>query len=300
MRPRTHSSPNGDKALRILGKLAGRNRELLVGPPSLTPGDLDGACLKVLLAFKQEAGIHLPLDDVLTVALDVLRSPQSWAYKKQAFVCLQSCFASVFSLPQRQSVEVSLLSTIASQVPLLEDGSIPVMEQYHSEPKTAWHDTVLKLLQGCVLAAQYPQLEDEAKPFLKGILTHFAMLACEQHPRRQHPLASPGPQSVDAAKHLDVIVEACAWAMCQEASTLPLLGKWMLTYLLEACVDVLGHSIHLCDLPFAAAITTVVYHSCHEHAWYRKQAGVYGLSILLDKLPSEMIRSVYEELYPSC
>jgi transformation/transcription domain-associated protein len=146
MKPRSAATQHGEKTLRILGKLAGRNREELLNAPQLDPQDLDGPCLRLLLPFDQEAGIHLPVDDLLPVALDVMRLPQPSPAKALAFQFLQVCFASVFSLPVHEDLEVSLVCCLASRVPLPQSEQVPVMVEYHAEPRTKWHETVLKLL----------------------------------------------------------------------------------------------------------------------------------------------------------
>ncbi|EDQ87449.1 uncharacterized protein MONBRDRAFT_10012 [Monosiga brevicollis MX1] len=290
MKPRSATHSHGEKALRILGKLAGRNREEAIKAPSLEPEDLDGTCLRVLLAFDQENGVHLPLDHMLPVALDVLRAPQGASYKRDAFELLKASFASVLDLESTSSPDTTLLACMANRIPLPSDDYVPILDQHHPRPRTRWHDTMLKLLQGLVLAAQDTALREEATLFLKGVLAHFALLACEQHHRRGQAAPARSEKEKSVLQHMDVIVEACAWALCQEATTLPELGRWMLQDLLQSCIDILGHPVHLCELPLAAAAVSVIYHSCHEHVWYRKQAGLLGVSVLLEILPPEMIR----------
>ncbi|RUP49800.1 hypothetical protein BC936DRAFT_141434 [Jimgerdemannia flammicorona] len=95
LQPLPYNPQHSHAAMRILGKLGGRNRRMLKDPPRLTYATQSESGIDVTVYFDPITSPQvLPLDDCLTLAAKTLRDPNAdLFYKEHAWKFLRACVA---------------------------------------------------------------------------------------------------------------------------------------------------------------------------------------------------------------
>lgn len=294
-------------AVRILGKLGGRNRKFLTTPPDLEwrPYADDEASYDVHFFSPISGKSNRPMPARLGVdaAIDKLWDAPTTAagkkadefYKRQAFKLITS---HVKLLIGSDTYTEDLARQVRLQADDLcaknfESGSdlFSTFDQSSSPSKRdAQQHKLLRLLKAVIYATSIDFLKDEAEKFLPPIYRHFVLVelgvavAKEKHRQRPFDVRSgDGPVYIDTNILAEAICDSLASSLKEVRETAE---KAMISCFKFASI-VFGSEAKTEHLPFFAKLVEVFSHACYEEEWFTKNAGSIGLTIMLDakKMP---------------
>ena len=290
-------------AVRILGKLGGRNRRFLQGPPNLEWRGYadDEASFDVRLIGAVSGGgerampARLGIDTAVDKLWEVPRSPaqknSDEYHKRQAFKLIMGHVKMLIgsdNLPDDLARLVRLQATDLSDKKFdagtdlfsLSDASKSIVK------RDAQQHTLLKLLKAVMFATSLENLRDEAEKFLQGVYRHFMIvelgtaLGREKHKRRLFDVKSgEGPVYIETSVLADAICESLASDVKEVRET----AEKAMTTCMSVAKTLFGSEPKVECLPFFAKMAEVFVHACYEEEWFAKSSGAIGISILLNR-----------------
>ncbi|KAK5808732.1 hypothetical protein F5H01DRAFT_281683, partial [Linnemannia elongata] len=314
LKPLPYSPVHSHAAMRILGKLGGRNRRMLKYPPKLqhhSPADV-GVDIKIY--FDPTLKPHtLPLDASLALAAQTLEDPNANIfYREHAYKFLKGCVPllidtslgqenldeqiqtriAIFS-PQEATSRLSIV-TNAMDVDK-ESGDLGKFENRRpqaprsppSSKKLAQERALNLVLRSLFMAASIDELKDDAWPFLQGLIHHFALLQVgEALDFKESKSLTFDVHHIKGQLHLDtnIFVDAVVDIMTSENLPLRKLAESALQLLHETCVTVTSSKDVLFQLPVFHLFATRFSSSCYKQEWFRKSGGCFGISIMCSQL----------------
>ena len=301
LRPTPYSHFHAHSTMRILGKLGGRNRKFLNGPPSLDFRDFaDDVCsidIKLTGSNKDRA---FPASIGIDLAIAKLREvPKAPAAKKaDAFYKLQSfklISAQIKIYIGYESLPDDFARLIRSYANELAEGRYDVAsnlmdrsDREKSIPKRdAQEKTLKKLIKACMFATTLPDLKNVASTMLVDICRHFTILELGRaiaqggHVRKLFDVKSgEGPLCIDSRLLAEAIVEC----LSSDNPALRDAAEEVVSYVYDAALVIFGIADKADKLPFFVHLAKVFCHNCHEEEWYTKAGGGLGIHLLLTKL----------------
>jgi phosphatidylinositol kinase/protein kinase (PI-3 family) len=285
----------GPVALRILGKLGGRNRNCIRSPLELPCKENPENGLRLVLTF--EPGIHfmLPVDEYLPLATAGFRSTNIHVfYKKEALNLLRACLAPVLNVkdcsiadqtqPGVSAVEVKDDGASAeSSHPKACDGIFKTRSQHNTEIAMAQ-----KILSAVFVAATDKDLEQLSLLFLRDLCHHFALLFCMGKGRQTHTL--PTRAELPPTLFLEVINEN----LCSETEKLSEVAVQVLRKFTDTMVALGGEGCgrdgnKTPNFVFNELVDRLC-HCLYERGWENKCGGCRGLLVLCERLPKPWLR----------
>ena len=297
--PYHHFHPH--TTMRILGKLGGRNRKFLTGPPALEYKRFaDDQCsydIKLMGANKEKA-----FPATLGIDLAIARlaeSPKAAAarkvdpyYKQQAFrlISAQTKMHIGFeNLPDEfaQLVRLQANDLLASRYDAGPDVLLLADREKSIPKKDSQEGTMKKLLKACMLAATIPSLESTALSLLADVCRHFTILElgralsrAKQEKKEFDVQSGEGPLCLDS----HVLADAIAETLSSDNSALRDIAERVILNVYEAAGVVLGGQAKAERLPFFHFLTDLFCHKCHEEEWYTKAGGGLGVHLIVTKV----------------
>jgi len=294
-------------AVRILGKLGGRNRRFLTQPPELEwqayADDEASFNVRLIGAISNGGERALPSRLGIDTAIERLREPTPRAekakktdehYKSQAFrlaVSHVKLLIGFDNLPEDLARLVRLQAQDFAER-RFEGGTgdlFAVSERERSPAKRdAQQATLLKLLNALMYAAgTIESIKDDAKAFLQGICRHFMIielgvaLAKEKHKKRPFDVRSgEGPIAIETSTLADSICHSLA----SEDRNVRAVAEHAMKECANVAKTIFGGSNQDWELlPFFAKLADCCVHACYEEEWFTKSAGALGISILVDQ-----------------
>ena len=292
----------GPVALRILGKLGGRNRNCIRSPLELPCKENPENGLRLVLTF--EPGIHfmLPVDEYLPLATAVFNSTEVHSfYKKEALNLLRACLAPVLNVKTSSMVGGSnenkgqFNGVVAVEVaddegrpatnthPRSCDNIFKTRSQHVTEISMA-----RQILSSVFVAATDKDLEQLSLLFLRDLCHHFALLFCMGQGRPTHVMQ---PRSeLPPTLFLDVIIQN----LCSETEKLAEVAVQVLRKFADTMVALGGEGcgrdgMNTPNFVFNELVDRLC-HCLHERGWAKKSGGCRGLLVLCERLPKPWLR----------
>ncbi|SLM34988.1 histone acetylase complex subunit [Lasallia pustulata] len=300
LRPNPYSHFHAHTTMRILGKLGGRNRKFLNGPPALTFRKYaDDECsidIKLVGSNKERAfPASIGIDLAIAKLMDVPKAPAAknadGFYKQQALRLLTAQLKMHIGFDVLPD-DFALL--VRSQANDLIDGKLNIasdsMEKTDREKsvskKEAQEEIVKKLLKACMLATTIVDLRSTAINLLADVCRHFTLLelgrsfAQLRHMRKPFDVKSgEGPLCIDSRILADAIVES----LSSDNIAIREAAEQSIRNVYEAAAAIFGSADKVEKLPFFVYLARTFCHNCHEEEWYTKAGGGLGISILATK-----------------
>ncbi|KAI8052219.1 hypothetical protein BDF22DRAFT_743794 [Syncephalis plumigaleata] len=194
----TTNEQYSQSTMRILGKLGGRNRRLLLNPPVLEYRPDNRNELNVELQFPDDIRLTLSIDRYISVAETVLADQQASKHSlEQAYLFVRGCLSLLIDTSdahmnsQRlmaalraavQNATSSATSTSAVNTPnaSTSSGSMVLSLVNHSEQqrvKQTHEAELIRLLYLIFRCATIASLKERAQAMLNQIVQHFALLS---------------------------------------------------------------------------------------------------------------------------
>ncbi|KAF2090684.1 hypothetical protein K490DRAFT_53653 [Saccharata proteae CBS 121410] len=301
LRPNPYSHFHAHTTMRILGKLGGRNRKFLNGPPSLDykPYADDEPSFDIRLvgstkdrAFPASVGVEHSITKLMEVPKTPAAKKGDTFHKQQAFkfVVAQTKLAIGFdTLPDdfAQLVRLQADDLSAGNFTVGAD-IIEISEREKSTfKKDAQQETLRKLLKSIMFSASIPELKDEAAVFMRNVCRHFVLLEMGMALARFKHMKKPfdvnsgeGPIVLESRVIIDAISDSLAsdHALVKEAA------EEALKNLFDGAVTLFGSAEKAEKLPLFKYLSDNFCHNCHQEEWFIKDGGCRGIEILTTKL----------------
>lgn len=304
LRPNPYSHFHAHTTMRILGKLGGRNRKFITGPPELAyqsfTDDIYSIDIKLIgsnkdRAFPATLGVDLA---IAKLSETPKKEDASWNpkadpyYKQQAFRMVAAQIKLHIGFENLPDDFVHLVRLQASNLleERFEDGSegIPLADREKSISKRdAQQEMLKKLLKALMVAVTITDLKSVASTLLTDVCRHFTLLelgralAHASHEKKDFDVrAGEGPLCLDS----HVLAEAIADTLSSDNAVLRDVGQRAIEIVYEAAGVILGSGALAERLPFFAHLVDVFCHNCHEEEWYTKAGGCLGLHLLVTKI----------------
>ncbi|BFZ54613.1 transcription-associated protein 1 [Savitreella phatthalungensis] len=290
-----HSHP----AVRILGKMGGRNRRFLEEAQKFEynedEADLPSVAIEVL---GSETLLSLRWTRFQPLCIKTLGDHRSDdAYKLRAFNVLATTVKLFLAHGCSESCDSSILRKMALQV--IEPAAIrnpsAVVRATQDEPVArgvvqkvrAQEEVFREALGGVFLALSCNVLVDEARSIIRGATSHFAILHLYQsHVQMARKRMDFSIDMVDDSLFLDANVYNAVLvdAMSSEVSDVRDGARAAMQDMLASAIAIVGDANRAAELPVFASLTARFCHQCFEEQWHRKAGGVAGLAYLAKNL----------------
>ncbi|CAG8506762.1 53_t:CDS:10, partial [Cetraspora pellucida] len=322
LKPTPYNNTHSHVAMRILGKLGGRNRRMLKDPAQLNyyAPPLTGIDLQIY--FEPHTNPHnIPLDEGLSLAARVLQDPNTTLfYRKNAYKFLVATIPLFINLDEGpENLAISITARVQQQ--LLQNnegddmeiipsstenthGDIPIVTDEFRElsinnmPSKEGHKQILKrkvvqeetlqnVIYSLFVASSLPDLKDQAWPFLENICRHFALLEVSEALNYRYAREKRFDFNNDEKQYsleTKVMVEALVEVITSENTNLSKLAETALTLIYETCVIITGSKDALIRFPLFHVLASRFCSCCYKQEWFRKDGGCTGISILSSKL----------------
>ncbi|MCJ1473515.1 hypothetical protein MMC13_002166 [Lambiella insularis] len=297
LRPSPYNHFHSHSTLRILGKLGGRNRKFLDGPPALNFRQFaDDECsidLKLIgsnkeRAFPSNIGIDLAIAKIKEVPKGPAAKKADAFYKQQSMrliIAQLKLHIGCDTLPEEFALLVRLQANdlVDGKYDLASD-LLDRSDREKSIPKKDSQEaTVKKLLKVCMYATTITELRSTASTMLLDICRHFTILelgralAQAGHIRKAFDVKSgEGPLCIDSRILADAVVET----LSSDNSGLRDAAEHVIRYVYDSAAVIFGSTNHADRLPFFAHLAKVFCHNCYEEEWFTKAGGALGIQIL--------------------
>lgn len=301
LRPNPYSHYHAHTTMRILGKLGGRNRKFLNGPPQLTfkPYADDEPSIDIRFigtskerAFPASIGIDVAISRLSETPKSPTQKKADSFYKQQAFrlisAQLKMCIG-FSNLPEdfAQLVRLQANDLVEGRYDTGPDIS-QLAEREKSIPKRDCQENLLKrLLMACLHASTLPDLASVASPLLNDVCRHFTILElgralaqAKQSSKAFDVKAGEGLLHLDSRILADVIAET----LSSDNPTVREAAGDCIRTIFDAAAQIFGSESKVHHLPFFTHLAKVFCHKCYEEDWYIKAGGGLGIQLLATKI----------------
>ncbi len=301
LKPNPYSHFHAHTTMRILGKLGGRNRRFLTGPPQVhyVPYADDESSFDIRLigstkdrAFPASIGIEHAIAKLSEVPKHPAAKKSDAFHKQQAFKLIKTHTKLLIGFDNLPDDFAQLVRLQAND---LCDGKFdagvdltPLQDREKSMVKRNEQQELLKkLLKACMFASSVSTLEAEASSLLQNLSRHFALLEVGRglHQAR----SSRRPFEVNIGEGLvniesSVIADAIGESLASEVDTVRETARSCIVRMCEAAGTIFGFPEKLEKWPFLYHLAKTFCHNCHKEEWFIKSAGALGLEIMTTKL----------------
>ncbi|KAI4255023.1 MAG: hypothetical protein LQ352_002768 [Teloschistes flavicans] len=301
LRPNPYSHYHAHTTMRILGKLGGRNRKFLNGPPQLTfkPYADDECSIDIRFigstrerAFPANIGIDVAIAKLSDTPKTQAQKNADPYYKQQAFRLIAAqlkMYIGFSNLPEDFARLVRLQANDFLEGKL--DAGPDVLQLPDREKSLAKRDsqeaTLKKLLMACILASTLPDLASTASSLTTDSCCHVIILEVGRA-LAQAKQASKGfdVKAGEGLLHLDsrILADVIAEALSSDSPTVREVAEACIRTAHDAAATILGSPDHVHNLPFFLHLAKVFCHKCYEEEWFIKAGGGMGIHLLATRI----------------
>ncbi|KAF2467993.1 uncharacterized protein BDR25DRAFT_266462 [Lindgomyces ingoldianus] len=301
LKPNPYSHFHAHTTMRILGKLGGRNRKFITGPPELElkPYSDDQSSIDIRLigstkdrAFPAAIGIDTAIAKLHEIPKPPAAKKSDPFHKQQAFrliVAHTKLMVGFDNLPDdfAQLVRLQANDMVSKKFDVGSD-LMTVSEREKSIIKRGVEqETMKKLLKACVFAVSIPDLKSDAEAFVTNLAKHFTLLEvgnCFAHMKhRGKPFdvnSGEGPVCIES----DVIAEAIGDSLASDHVAVREAAEQAVMTMRDAAKAIFGSQEKLDKFPFFEELSKTFCHNCHGDDWFMKSGGTRGIEIITKKL----------------
>ena len=301
LQPAPYPHFHSHTTMRILGKLGGRNRRFLNGPPSLTFQEYadDQCSIDVKLigsgkdrAFPATIGLDLAISKLMEVPKSTAARRSDPYYKRQAMRLISSQLklsVGFDSLPDdfAQLVRLQATDLLGGTLDAMPD----IMEKAERDKSIAKKDdqeeTLQKLLKACMFAVSLPDLAHEAMALMSNLCRHFTVLEVGRALAQQRHVKKPfdvrmgeGPMYLDTR----ILGDAIVGSLSSEVPAVREAAEQVLVNMFDCAAVVFGSPSKVDKLPFFLHLAKTFCHGCHEEEWFTKAGGSLGIHLFATKI----------------
>ncbi|CAK7272887.1 transcription-associated protein 1 [Sporothrix epigloea] len=303
LRPHPYSHFHAHTAMRILGKLGGRNRKYMTDHLPLTfkqyvddaPSfDVRIVGTKKERAFNADLGLELALQKIMEVPNKPVKGPifkQSDAYyKKQALQMIVAQIKIRIGFDKNLQEDLPRLVRLQAQDLLARklDADLGPFEEIHRDRSVAkkrdQEEALTRLLKALIFAESIPDLRDEASTFLMNICRHFIVLDvgislvnAKRASITFDATKGEGPLVVDSHVLTDAILESLASTQPEVREV----AQRAIKVMFDTAATIFGSESHVHVLEFFTHLASTFTHGCYGEEWFLKTGACLGIRTLL-------------------
>jgi transformation/transcription domain-associated protein len=301
LKPQPYSHFHAHTTMRILGKLGGRNRKFVTGPPALEykPYSDDQSSIDIRLigttkdrAFPAVIGIETAISKLHETPKLPAAKKSDLFHKQQAFRLITAhtkLMVGFDSLPDDFAQLVRLQANDLFNKKTDAGGDLlAISEKERSIVKKGVEQETLKtLLKACIFAVSIPELKLEADALVGNLARHFTLLELGSHfaqlKHRAKPFdvyAGEGPITIES----DVFSEALGDSLASEHSEVRDAAEEAIITMRDTAKIIFGDQDKLDRFPFFDELAKTFCHNCHADDWFMKSGGTRGIDIIIKRL----------------
>ncbi|KAF2021383.1 hypothetical protein BU24DRAFT_487816 [Aaosphaeria arxii CBS 175.79] len=301
LKPNPYSHFHAHTTMRILGKLGGRNRKFITGPPELEykkfADDRSSIDIRLIGSSKDRAfPIDIGVDTAILKLHEVPKLPAAKKsdpfHKQQAFRLIVShtkLLVGFDSLPDdfAQLVRLQADDMVARKYDVGAD-ILAISEREKSIVKQGVEqETLKKLLKACIFAVSVPELKADAEALVTNLARHFMLLEVGTHLAILKHKAKPfdvnsgeGPVHIES----DIFSEAIGESLASDHVAVREAAEQAVLTMRDTAETIFGSKEKLDKFPFFDELARVFCHNCHGEDWFMKSGGTRGIEIMTKKL----------------
>ncbi|CAI6307238.1 unnamed protein product [Periconia digitata] len=301
LKPQPYSHFHAHTTMRILGKLGGRNRKFVTGPPALEykPYSDDQSSIDIRLigstkdrAFPADIGIETAIAKLHEVPKVPAAKKSDPFHKQQAFRLITAhtkLMVGFDNLPDDFAQLVRLQANDLFDRKTDVGGDLLTISEREKSinKKNVEQETLKKLLKACIFAVSIPDLKPDADALVGNLARHFALLELGSHfahmKHRNKPFdvrSGEGPIAIES----DVFSEALGDSLASEHAEVRDAAEAAILTMRDAATAIFGGQDKLDRFPFFEELSRIFCHNCHADDWFMKSGGTRGIEILIKKL----------------
>ncbi|RCI06399.1 hypothetical protein CU098_004433, partial [Rhizopus stolonifer] len=300
LKPLPYNQQHSHAAMRILGKLGGRNRRMLKSPPKLGFNARIENGVSVEVVFDPSPTPHtLPLDKCLDIAIHALVTPQTdIVYKKHAYNFLKTHLVLMLELDEgpddlaetlykrvkkqfidrpedpTKSSNTSLLTQNMGRINVDEDNSVVgnTLSETGMKPKRLAGNGYTKYV------SKRMAQEEALKSILVSVMT--ASIIDELSEDAWSFFLNISVQHLNTT----ILVEAIVEIMSSSQIQLRKRGEEALHACYNVAATILGYKEYINQLPIFRVFASQFCSCCYKPEWFKKRGGCLGISIMSSQL----------------
>lgn len=301
LKPNPYSHFHAHTTMRILGKLGGRNRKFITGPPELDfkPYSDDQSSIDIRLigstkdrAFPAAIGIDTAIAKLHEIPKLPAAKKSDVFHKQQAFRLITAhtkLLVGFDSLPEdfAQLVRLQANDLCAKKFDMGIDILTASEREKSIVKKTVEQDTLKRLLKACIFAVSIPDLKADAEALVNNLAKHFTLLefgsqfATLKHKNKPFDVHSgEGPVVIES----DVMSEAIGESLASEHGAVRDAAEQAIITMRDAIKTIFGSDEHLDKFAFFNELAHTFCHNCHADDWFMKSGGTRGIEIMIKDL----------------
>ncbi|KAL5115621.1 transcription-associated protein 1 [Pleosporales sp. CAS-2024a] len=301
LKPNPYSHFHAHTTMRILGKLGGRNRKFITGPPELDykPYSDDQSSIDIRLigstkdrAFPAAIGIDSAIAKLHEVPKLPAAKKSDPFHKQQAFRLITAhtkLLVGFDSLPEdfAQLVRLQATDLCAKKFDLGADILTATEREKSIVKKGVEGETLKKLLKACIFAVSIPELKQDAETLVTHLARHFTFLelgtqfATMKHKSKPFDVHSgEGPVVIES----EVISEAIGESLASEHIRVREAAEQAIMTIRDSVKAIFGSDKDLDKFVFFNELSSTFCHNCHADDWFMKSGGTKGIEIMIKQL----------------
>ncbi|RYN82430.1 Transcription-associated protein 1 [Alternaria tenuissima] len=301
LKPNPYSHFHAHTTMRILGKLGGRNRKFITGPPELDfkPYSDDQSSIDIRLigstkdrAFPAAVGIDTAIAKLHEVPKTPAAKKSDTFHKQQALRLITAhtkLLVGFDSLPEdfAQLVRLQANDLCAKKFDVGYDILTASEREKSITKKSVEQETLKKLLKASIFAVSIPELKLEAEALVSNLAKHFTLLelgtqfATLKHKNKPFDVHSgEGPVVIES----DVVSEAIGESLASEHGAVRDAAEQAILTMRDATKAIFGNDSSLDKFVFFNELSSTFCHNCHADDWFMKSGGTRGIEIMIKQL----------------
>lgn len=301
LRPNPYSHFHAHTTMRILGKLGGRNRKFLTGPPELDfkPYSDDEASIDIRLigstkdrAFPAATGIELAIARLMEVPKLPAAKKSDPFHKQQAFRLITAHTKLMIGFDNLPDDFAQLVRLQANDLySTKHDVGADLMNISEREKsmvkKSVEQETLKKLLKACIFAVSIAELKAEAEVLVANICKHFTLLEVGRALAQLKHLKKPfDVNSGEGPVHLDsqIIADAIGDSLASDNVAVREVAEEAVITIRHSAKAIFGSQEKIDKFALFTHLAKTFCHNCHADDWFVKSGGTLGIEILTKKL----------------
>lgn len=285
---RSQNESNAQTAFRILGKLGGNNRKLMIEPQKLkynTNGlncrEFNGPTFKVTFP-NYSSNVELSLEKVIEACVNVLKSQNvDVYYKKHSFAIVQLFITSLISVDDKRD-DIFKLFTSFNQ--FKNDQFTNQLKSYRFDDE--FLRQMIELALACLFyATSTKDIRKQVLGFLDTLVTHFTLVSlAPYHQQDQNLTIQPVNLFTSSNNHLDfyLLIDAMFNVLTNDDMEYWNVIQREIIIMIEITEIILGNQdFNVAMIDYLAEKLCQLF---YERSWYAKKAGCFVVKLFCKKM----------------
>ena len=280
-------------AFRILGKLGGENRKVIMESLRLEYNSHATNSPAIITYFQEYSKpVAFSVKKVIETAFTVLNtsttSPTNSFYQRQAWEVINSYLAATIRLDDHQGTLHKFFNH-----PSFKAGEISRQQgPFHINDDSVARNVQQTALSGLFIAAVNEELKKSVLGTMISYVRHYTMIAIAQ---QAGPFPLKNRQQVMSGQDPFVLIDALKVIMGHEKKELCKFGHLALFLILQTATTILGSKERACQLPLMEYLAKKMSSLCYERAWFAKLGGCVAINFFFEKME---IKWILKHLFP--